>query len=140
MPGQHTEYATSIMMNKEGGMMNEKKDIPERTKAFALRIVRLYSSLPKTTESQVMGKQLLRSGTSVGAHVREGKRSRSDAELVSKIEGALQELEETTYWLELLQETEIVKAGMLSDLLKEADALTAILVTSAKTVKSRRRK
>ena len=121
-------------------MMNEKKDIPERTKAFALRIVRLYSSLPKTTESQVMGKQLLRSGTSVGAHVREGKRSRSDAELVSKIEGALQELEETTYWLELLQETEIVKAVMLSDLLKEADALTAILVTSAKTVKSRRRK
>ena len=63
------------------------RDIAERTKAFALRIIRLYSVLPKTTESQVLGKQVLRSGTSVGAHVREGKRSRSDAELISKIEG-----------------------------------------------------
>jgi len=78
-------------------MMNKAKDILERTKAFALRIIRLYTALPKSTEAQVIGKQVLRSGTSVGAHVREGKRSRSDAELVSKIEGGLQELEETVY-------------------------------------------
>jgi len=77
--------------------MNKAKDILERTKAFALRIIRLYTALPKSTEAQVIGKQVLRSGTSVGAHVREGKRSRSDAELVSKIEGGLQELEETVY-------------------------------------------
>lgn len=86
-------------------MEEKKRDILERTKRFALRIVRLYSALPKTTVAQVIGKQVLRSGTSVGAHVREGKRSRSDAEMVGKTEGALQELEETVYWLELLVES-----------------------------------
>jgi four helix bundle protein len=127
-------------MNDECGMMNEKKDIGERTKTFALRIIRLYSALPKTTEAQVIGKQVLRSGTSVGAHVREGKRSRSDAELISKIEGGLQELEETVYWLELLVDADIVKTDRMTDLLKECDELIAIMVTSAKTVKQRRRK
>ena len=116
------------------------QSILERTRAFALRVVRLYSSLPRTTEAQVIGKQLLRSGTSVGAHVREGKRGRSDAEMVSKIEGALQELEETMYWLELLAESGIVKAERLDDLAKEADELVAILVTSVKTIKARRPK
>ena len=120
--------------------MNEKPGIVERTKLFAIRIIRLYSSLPKTTEAQVIGKQILRSGTSVGAHVREGRRSRSDAEMISKTEGALQELEETMYWLELLADTRIVKAELLSELVKEADELTAILVTSVKTLKLRRRK
>ena len=128
-------------MNDEGGMMNNKpKDIGERTKAFALRIIRLYVSLPKTTESQVIGKQVLRSGTSVGAHVREGKRSRSDAELISKIEGGLQELEETVYWLEILVDAGIVKADRMKELLAEANELIAILVTSAKTLKTRRGK
>lgn len=120
-------------------MMSERQDILERTKAFALGVIRLYVSLPKTTEAQVIGKQVLRSGTSVGAHVREGKRSRSDAEMISKTEGALQELEETMYWFELLVDSGIVKAEVLSDLMKEADELTAILVTSVKTVKARRR-
>jgi len=119
--------------------MNGKRDILERTKAFALRVVRLYGSLPKTTEAQVIGRQVLRSGTSVGAHVREAKRSRSDAEMASKAEGALQELEETAYWLELLAESGIVKAELLSDLMKEADELTAILVSSVKTIKARRK-
>ncbi len=116
------------------------RDIAERTKAFALRIIRLYSVLPKTTESQVLGKQVLRSGTSVGAHVREGKRSRSDAELISKIEGGLQELEETVYWLELLVDSGIAEAERMAELLKEADELIAILVTSARTVKTRKEK
>lgn len=76
--------------------MNERpQDIGERTKTFAL---------PKTTEAQVTGKQVLRSGSLVGAHAREGKRIRSDAALISKIEGGLQKLEETIYWLELLGE------------------------------------
>lgn len=118
--------------------MNKRQGILERTKDFALRIIRLYSSLPKTTEAQVIGKQVLRSGTSVGAHVREGKRSRSDAEMISKTEVALQELEETMYWLELLKDSGIVKAELLSDLITEVDELTAILVTSVKTVKTRR--
>ncbi len=121
-------------------MMNKYKDILERTKAFALRIIRLYTALPKSIEAQVIGKQVLRSGTSVGAHVREGKRSRSDAELVSKIEGGLQELEETVYWLELLVDSGIVKAEHMAELLKEADELISILVSSAKTVKQRSKK
>lgn len=99
--------------------MNERPDIIGRAKLFALRIIRLYAVLPKTTEAQVIGKQVLRSGTSVGAHVREGKRSRSDAEMLSKTEGALQELEETVYWLELLAQSDIVKADRLIDLMKE---------------------
>jgi len=126
------------MMNDECGMMNEPTSILERTKAFALRIVRLYAALPKTTEAQVLGKQVLLSGTSVGAHVREGKRSRSDAEMISKTEGALQELEETGYWFELLVESGIVRQELLADLMKEADELMAILVTSVKTMKARR--
>ena len=124
-------------MNDESGMMNEKpRDIGERTKAFALRIIRLYVSLPKTTEAQVIGKQVLKSGTSIGAHVREGRRSRSNAELISKIEGGLQELEETVYWLELLVDAGIVKADRMKELLEEANELIAILVTSAKTLKN----
>lgn len=116
------------------------RDLLVRTKEFALRIIRLYGALPKSTEAQVVGKQLLRSGTSVGAQLREGKRSRSDAEMISKIEGALQEIEETVYWLELLSESGIVKAQLLEPLVDEAEELTAILVTSAKTTKARRRK
>jgi four helix bundle protein len=83
----------------------KEKDLRIRTKAFALDVIRLFSSLPKTSVAQVLGKQLLRCGTSVGAQYREATRSRSRAEFVSKIESALQELEETTYWLDLLAES-----------------------------------
>ncbi len=121
-------------------MSAERTDLLERTKAFALKVIRLYSALPRTTVAQVMGKQLLRSGTSVGAQLREGKRSRSDAEMLSKTESALQELEETVYWLELLGDSGIAERNFLSDVLDEADQLTAILVTSAKTLKARRRR
>jgi len=119
-------------------MMNENHGILPRTKDFALRIIRLYSALPKTAEAQVIGKQILRSGTSIGAHVREGKRSRSEAEMISKAEGALQELEETAYWLELLVDSGIIKAELLSDLMKETNELIAMLVASVKTIKARR--
>jgi len=115
-------------------------NILDRTKLFALRIIRLYASLPRSTEAQVIGKQVLGSGTSVGAHLREGKRSRSNAEMISKTECALQELEETLYWLELLSDSGIVKTERLSDLKKEADELIAILVASVKTIKKRRKK
>lgn len=118
-------------------MSDEKTCILQRTKLFALRIIRLYGALPRTTEGQVIGKQLLRSGTSVGAHVREGKRSRSYAEMISKTEGAMQELEESIYWFELLEESGIVQPERLADLKKEANELMAILVTSTRTLKSR---
>jgi four helix bundle protein len=85
----------------------------------------------------VLGKQVLRSGTSVGAHYREARRGRSTAEFVSKIEAGLQELEETMYWLELLADGGIVAAQRCADLYKEADELMAILVSSVKTAKKR---
>jgi four helix bundle protein len=111
------------------------RDLRLRTRSFALRIVRLYTKLPKSAEAQVLGKQLLRSGTSVGAHYHEATRARSDAEFISKLEGGLQELEETVYWLNLLIDSGIVKKEQLSDLCEEANELAAILVTSVKTVK-----
>ena len=114
------------------------KDLKTRTKVFALRVIRLYTALPKTTEAQTIGKQLLRSGTSVGAHYREGLRARSNAEFISKIEGGLQELEESCYWMELLVEAGIIPESNLSDLMDEANQLTAILVTCAKNTKTKK--
>ena len=83
-------------------MQNAEKDLAARTKDFARRIIRLYAALPKETVAQVLGKQVLRSGTSVGANYREASRGRSKAEFISKIGDCLKEIEETEYWLELL--------------------------------------
>jgi four helix bundle protein len=118
-------------MKNEECKNGDGKPLPilERTKRFALRIIRLYAALPKTTEAQVIGKQILRSGTSVGAQCREGHRGRSRAEFVSKMNGALMELEETAYWLELLGDAEIVPVSRLTELRQEAGELTAILVS-----------
>lgn len=125
-------------MKDEGGMMKvegERTDLKTRTKDFALRVIRLFGALPVSTEAQVIGKQMLRSGTSVGAHYREAARARSDAEFISKLEGGLQELDETTYWLELLIESGIMPENRLSDLIEEANQLTAILITNVKNAK-----
>lgn len=129
-------------MNDECEMMNgeptAKRDIVERTKAFALRVIRLYAALPKHTLAQTLGKQLLRSGTSVGAQCREGRRARSNAEFITKLEIALQELDETGYWLELLVEANVLPERRLKLLQQEANELIAILVTSVRRVKTRR--
>ncbi len=118
--------------------MKKNEDLKERTRRFALRIIRLYTSLPKTTEAQVIGRQVLRSGTSPGAHYREAQRAKSDADFISKIEGGLQELDETAYWLELLVEAGIVPEEKLKPLLAETDELIAIFVTIVTRVKRRR--
>ena len=100
----------------------------------------MYGGLPKSTEAQVSGKQVLRSGTSVGAHLTEANRARSSDDFVNKINGALQELDETSYWFRLLARAEIVDGQRLGPLTQEADELTAILVTiAAKTRKSQHR-
>ncbi len=119
--------------------MNDKvkPDLPSRTKEFALRIIRMYSSLPRSGAAQVLGKQALRSGTSVGAQYREGLRARSKAEFASKLQSSLQELEETTYWLELLADSSIIKKQRLASLLNEAGELTAIFAASVKTARKR---
>ena len=110
-------------------------DLRERTKNFAINIVRMYTALPKTAEAAVLGKQVLRSGTSIGANYREAYRSRSRVEFIAKVGDCLKELEETAYWLELLVESRIVDETRLADLRKECDELTAIFVTIIKTSK-----
>ncbi len=119
-------------------MNDGRQDLRVRTKDFALRVVRLYVALPKTVEAQVLGKQILRSGTSVGAHYREASRAKSDADFISKIEGGLQELEETTYWLKLIAETGILTEAQVKSLLAEANELTAMFVSMVKNTKHRR--
>jgi four helix bundle protein len=114
-------------------------DLKTRRKAFALRVIRLYTALARTDSAQLMRKQLRRSRTSVGAHYREGTRSRSEAEFITKIEGAIQELEETAYWLELLGESGVTNPERLKDLQYEADELTAILIMCVKNTKERRK-
>ncbi len=117
---------------------SELVGLKTRTKQYALRIIKLYTKLPNTTVAQVIGKQMLRSGTSVGAHYREATRARSTAEFVSKIDGGLQELDETDYWLELLIGAEIFTSDWLADLLDETNQLIAILTTCSKNAKDRK--
>src|SRR6266571_4597466 len=117
-------------------MKSEENDLRQRTKEFGLQIVRMFSGLPKTTEAQVIGKQVLRSGTSVGANYREAYRARSRAEFISKCGDSLRELEETGYWLELLVDGNIVAPAKLSALRQECDELIAIFVTVLKRSKA----
>ena len=114
-------------------MQNAETDLVPRTKLFARRIIRLYVALPKAdVVAQVLGKQVLRSGTSVGANYREARRGRSKAEFISKIGDCLKEADETLYWLELMTEENIVPVKRLEPLLKEADELVAIFTTISK--------
>ena len=117
-------------------MKKEEPDLKDRTKKFALRMVRMSSALPKTTEAQVLGKQVLRSGTSVGANYREAHRARSKPEFIAKCGDSLRELEETAYWLELLVDGNIVAGDKVSALRQECDELTAIFVTILKRSKA----
>ena len=116
------------------------KDAPQplnqRTKAYALRIIKLYNALPRAPVAQVIGKQLLRSGTSVGANYREGSRARSNAEMKAKFGLCLQELEESVYWMELLIEAGIVSETTLAQLLDETNQLLAIFTTAIKRISS----
>jgi four helix bundle protein len=116
-------------------MQNDKRDLQQRTKRFALSVIRTFSRIPKSTEAQVLGKQLLRSGTSVGANYREAYRGRSKAEFIAKCGDSLRELEETAYWLELLLEAGIVPPEKLEELRTECDELIAIFVTILKRSK-----
>jgi four helix bundle protein len=117
-------------------LSDSKQDLQDRTRKYALRVLRLYIALPKTTEAQVLGRQVLRSGTSVGAHYREAQRAKSNLDFISKIEGGLQELEETGYWLELLGEAEIISKRRLVPLHDETEELISIFVTMVNNVKN----
>ena len=115
----------------------KNQELRDRTKRFALRIVRMFIALPKSAEAQVLGKQALRSGTGVAANYREASRARSDAELISKLGIVEQELDETLLWLELLVESGIFTDAKMCELQQEADELLRIVVTAIKTTKDR---
>jgi len=117
-----------------------EQDLRIRTKELALRIIRLYGALPKSTEAQVIGHQLLRCGTSFGANYREAYRARSDAEFVAKVGDCLRELDETTYWLELLADAAIFPADKLALIRNETDQLLAIFTTISKNKKANMKK
>jgi four helix bundle protein len=121
-----------------GGFMAE--DLRERTKKYALRIIKLYTKLPQSEVARVMGRQILRAGTSVGANYREAYRARSDAEYMAKVGLCLQELEETGYWLELFAEAEIVPSNKLTALQDETNQLIAIFTSIVLKLKRKQSK
>jgi four helix bundle protein len=116
--------------------MNEEQ-FKRRTKDLALRVMKLINSLPQTTTAQVIGKQLLRSGTSVGANYRAACRAKSTADILHKLAIVEEEADETLYWLELLIEGEIVPESKLKNLITETNEITAMIVSSIKTLKNR---
>lgn len=109
----------------------DKEELKVRTKKFALRIIRLTRSLPKNDEGRVIGKQLLRCGTSVAANYRAVCRARSNAEFISKLGIVIEEADECILWLELIIESGMMKQSLLGELLQEADEITAIMVASS---------
>jgi four helix bundle protein len=113
-------------------------ELRTRTKSFALRVVKVYRSLPRTADAQVMGKQLLRCGTSVAANYRASCRARSRAEFAARIGIVVEEADETGFWLEMLTDAGIVRTALLKDLLQEAKELTAIFTATQQSVRKRR--
>ncbi|HKA45936.1 MAG TPA: four helix bundle protein [Burkholderiales bacterium] len=118
--------------------MNDRQPekLAARTKRFALAVIRLYGSLPRSIVSYIAGRQLLKSGTSVGAHYREARRAKSAADFISKMEGGLQELDETGYWLELLAESGLGERAVIDKLSAEVNELISIFVTIARRTRT----
>jgi four helix bundle protein len=121
---------------KAVAMSSQPEQLRDRTKAFALRIIRLYRSLPYKTDTQVLGKQLLRCGTSVAANYRAVCRARSKAEFIAKMGIVVEEADEAILWLELMTESGIVSMKKTEALLKEAHELTAIFAGSQRTARN----
>ena len=115
----------------------DEKELKKRTKQFALRIIRLVNALPKNIEGQSIGKQLIRSGTSVGANYRSACRGRSKAEFVAKLGIVEEEADESAFWMELIIEGGLLEKELVEPLLKEANELVAIMVASRKSAKSK---
>jgi four helix bundle protein len=120
-------------------MATQPERLAARTKQFAIRIVRLFKSLPKNDEARIIGKQLLGAGTSVAANYRAVCRSRSKAEFISRMSVVVEEADETAFWLELLIGTSIIPEVRLRDLLTEANELLAIFAASLWTARQERK-
>ena len=115
-----------------------KNDLKNRTKAFALRILKLVDALPKSTAGRALASQIVRSGTSVAANYRAACRAKSPADFISKMGNVEEEADETLLWLELLEESELVRAAKLTAIKQEADELIAITVASINTARRNR--
>jgi four helix bundle protein len=113
--------------------MNEQ-EFKKRTKELALRVIKLVSSLPKNTVSEVIGKQLIRSGTSVGANYRAACRARSTADLIAKLRIVEEEADECLYWMELIVEAKLVDVANLRSIMSETNEILAMTVASIKTL------
>jgi four helix bundle protein len=118
--------------------MYRSEEFKKRTKEFAIRIIKLFRSLPRTEEARVIGRQMLRSGTSVAANYRAVCRARSRAEFIAKVGVVVEESDETVLWLELLVDTQIVSAKRMTKLLVEANELLAIFAASQHTARMKR--
>ena len=116
--------------------MNEK-ELKDRTKQFAIRVVKLISRLPSSIEGQAIARQLIRSGTSVGANYRAACRGRSKAEFIAKLGIVEEEADESAFWMEIIIETGLLKKDLVEALLKEANELVAIMAASRKSAKKR---
>jgi four helix bundle protein len=113
-----------------------REEMKKRTKTYASRVVKLCSSLPNGWVAQILGKQLPRSGTSVGANYRAVCRAKSTADFINKLRIVEEECDESLFWMELLVDNGIIRASRLADLMKEANEILAIVVSSAKTARS----
>ncbi|MFL6542393.1 MAG: four helix bundle protein [Chthoniobacterales bacterium] len=111
----------------------DKAELLGRTKAFSLRILKLVDAMPRTTSGRAIANQLVRSATSIGANYRAACRSRSRAEFAAKLGVVAEEADETLYWLELIRESKLLAESKISDLLREADELTAIFTAGRRT-------
>ena len=118
--------------------MRNEPDLKKRTKAFALRILKLVNALPKTTAGRALASQIVRSGTSVAANYRAACRARSTADFAAKMGIVEEEADETLFWLELLEESELVPAAKLAAIKQEANELIAITIASIKTARRNR--
>lgn len=114
------------------------EEFKKRTKQFALKVIHLIETLPKSKAADVLGRQLLRSGTSVGANYRSACRARSSADFIHKMGIVEEEADESIYWMELLHDSGMVKIDRLAPLLKEANELLAMTVSSIKTARNQK--
>lgn len=108
------------------------QELCDRTREFALRVIRVYRHINRSDEGRILGRQLLRAGTSIGANVEEAQAAQSPRDFISKMSIALKEARETRYWLLLLRDAQIIPAAQLTDILDETDQLNRILFTIIK--------
>ena len=117
-----------------------RDEMKNRTKAYANRVIKLCSALPENWIARTLGKQLLRCGTSVGANYRAVCRAKSNLDFINKLRIVEEECDESLFWMELLVDNDFIKAGRMSELMKEGDEILAIIVSSAKTARSANRR